>query len=69
MAAACRPVLYVGGRLLRALASVEPRVLLKVTGIPVVTTLMARGRFRAVTGSIWGCPGCPGRWRRRRRRV
>ena len=40
-----RPVLYVGGGVLRSGAAGELRVLAELTGIPVVTTLMARGVF------------------------
>ncbi|MGH3445294.1 MAG: thiamine pyrophosphate-binding protein, partial [Nocardioidaceae bacterium] len=42
---AARPVLYVGGGVIRAKAAKELRVLAEATGIPVVTTLMARGAF------------------------
>ena len=40
-----QPVLYVGGGVLKARASEELRRLAELTGIPVVTTLMARGAF------------------------
>ena len=40
-----RPVLYVGGGVLKARASEALRALAERTGIPVVTTLMARGAF------------------------
>src|SRR4029078_10635502 len=40
-----RPVLYVGCGVIRASASRELAVLAELTGIPVVTTLMARGAF------------------------
>ena len=40
-----RPVLYVGGGVLKAHAAAELRQLAELTGIPVVTTLMARGAF------------------------
>src|SRR5699024_8432245 len=40
-----RPVLYVGGGVVKARASQELKVLAEMTGIPVVTTLMARGVF------------------------
>ena len=40
-----RPVLYVGGGTIRAGASRELLELAALTGIPVVTTLMARGAF------------------------
>ncbi|MFE3998372.1 hypothetical protein ACFX43_06155 [Nocardioides sp. YIM B13467] len=42
---ASRPVLYVGGGVIRAGASHELQALAETTGIPVVTTLMARGAF------------------------
>src|ERR671916_247686 len=40
-----RPVLYVGGGVLKAQAWAELKDLAELTGIPVVTTLMARGVF------------------------
>src|SRR4051812_43674778 len=40
-----RPVLYVGGGTIRARAAQELRVLAELTGMPVVTTLMARRAF------------------------
>src|SRR5262245_12983431 len=45
MAMARRPVLYVGGGVLRAGASESLRQLAELTGAPVVTTLMALGAF------------------------
>ncbi|MEI7717507.1 MAG: thiamine pyrophosphate-binding protein, partial [Mycobacterium sp.] len=45
MAAASKPVLYVGGGVIRGEATEELRELAELTGIPVVTTLMARGAF------------------------
>lgn len=45
MAIARRPVLYVGGGVLKAGATDGLRRLAELTGIPVVTTLMARGAF------------------------
>src|SRR4051812_19467024 len=44
-AAARRPVLYVGGGVLKGRATVELRKLAELSSIPVVTTLMARGAF------------------------
>src|SRR6516164_2140105 len=38
-----RPVLYVGGGVIKAQAAAELRILAELTGAPVVTTLMARG--------------------------
>ncbi len=45
MARAKRPVLYVGGGVLNARATGELRALAEATGIPVVTTLLAKGAF------------------------
>ncbi|GHF41702.1 acetolactate synthase-1/2/3 large subunit [Amycolatopsis bartoniae] len=45
--AARRPVLYAGGGLVRSGAHAELRELAERTGMPVVTTLMARGAFPA----------------------
>jgi len=45
LSSARRPVLYVGGGVIKARASAELRRLAELTGIPVVTTLMARGAF------------------------
>ncbi|MFC3761350.1 acetolactate synthase large subunit [Tenggerimyces flavus] len=55
-----RPVLYVGGGVLRARASKELRVLAEMTGIPVVTTLMARGAFPDSHKLHLGMPGMHG---------
>ena len=43
--AAERPVLYVGGGILKARAAAALRELAEMTNIHVVTTLMARGAF------------------------
>ncbi len=43
--AAERPVIYAGGGILKSGASKALRELVDLTGIPVVTTLMARGSF------------------------
>ena len=40
-----KPVLYVGGGVIRADAHAELRVLAEHTGVPVVSTLIARGAF------------------------
>ena len=40
-----RPVIYAGGGILKARAAEALRELAELTGIPVVTTLMARGAF------------------------
>jgi acetolactate synthase-1/2/3 large subunit len=55
-----RPVLYVGGGVVRAHAAKELRVLAEVTGIPVVTTLMARGVFPDSHRQHLGMPGMHG---------
>ncbi|HEY5110327.1 MAG TPA: thiamine pyrophosphate-binding protein, partial [Acidimicrobiales bacterium] len=55
-----RPVLYVGGGVIRAGASAELRVLAELTGIPVVTTLMARGAFPDSHRLHLGMPGMHG---------
>ena len=60
MASARRPVLYVGGGVLKARATAELRVLAEVTGIPVVTTLMARGAFPDSHQLNLGMPGMHG---------
>ena len=44
ISASRRPVLYVGGGVVKARAWDELKELAELTGIPVVTTLMARGR-------------------------
>ncbi len=55
-----RPVLYVGGGVIRARASKELRILAELTGIPVVTTLMARGAFPDSHVQHLGMPGMHG---------
>ncbi|CAA9375623.1 MAG: Acetolactate synthase large subunit, partial [uncultured Phycisphaerae bacterium] len=60
MAEARRPVLYVGGGVLKARAAAELRVLAELTGIPVVTTLMARGAFPDSHPQHLGMPGMHG---------
>ena len=60
MLAAKRPVLYVGGGVIRARASRELRALAEFTGIPVVTTLMARGAFPDSHAQHLGMPGMHG---------
>jgi acetolactate synthase-1/2/3 large subunit len=55
-----RPVLYVGGGVLRAGASAQLRQLAELTGIPVVTTLMARGAFPDSHPRHLGMPGMHG---------
>ncbi len=60
MTEAHRPVLYVGGGVLRARAWAELRTLAELTGIPVVTTLMARGVFPDSHPQHLGMPGMHG---------
>ena len=55
-----RPVLYVGGGVIKARASKQLRVLAELTGIPVVTTLMARGAFPDSHPLHLGMPGMHG---------
>ncbi len=55
-----RPVLYVGGGILRARAAAELHQLAELTGIPVVTTLMARGAFPDSHRQHLGMPGMHG---------
>ncbi len=60
--AAHRPVLYVGGGVLKARAAEALRVLAERTGIPVVTTLMARGAFPDSHPQSLGMPGMHGHY-------
>jgi acetolactate synthase I/II/III large subunit len=60
IAEAQRPVLYVGGGVLKARATTELRQLAELTGIPVVTTLMARGAFPDSHRQHLGMPGMHG---------
>ncbi|HLL67172.1 MAG TPA: acetolactate synthase large subunit [Micromonosporaceae bacterium] len=55
-----RPVLYVGGGVLKAEASAVLLQLAELTGIPVVTTLMARGAFPDSHPQHLGMPGMHG---------
>lgn len=55
-----RPVLYVGGGVIRARAHRELARLATLTGIPVVTTLMARGAFPDSHPQHLGMPGMHG---------
>jgi acetolactate synthase I/II/III large subunit len=55
-----RPVLYVGGGVLKAHATADLRRLAELTGIPVVTTLMARGAFPDSHRQHLGMPGMHG---------
>ena len=60
MLEARKPVLYVGGGVIRARAAKELRVLAEKTGMPVVTTLMARGAFPDSHPQHLGMPGMHG---------
>ncbi|WP_456697221.1 acetolactate synthase large subunit [Aeromicrobium sp. P5_D10] len=60
MATAKRPVLYVGGGVIKADAAAELKVLAELTQIPVVTTLMARGAFPDSHELHLGMPGMHG---------
>ncbi|MDF2968468.1 MAG: acetolactate synthase, large subunit, biosynthetic type [Nocardioidaceae bacterium] len=60
IAAAERPVLYVGGGVVKANASAELADLADLTGIPVVTTLMARGALPDSHPNHLGMPGMHG---------
>ena len=55
-----RPVLYVGGGVVKAAAWDELKELAELTGIPVVTTLMARGVFPDSHPQNLGMPGMHG---------
>ena len=55
-----RPVLYVGGGIVRAGAHLELLELAKIIGAPVVTTLMARGAFPDSDPQNLGMPGMHG---------
>ncbi|WP_420110336.1 acetolactate synthase large subunit [Mycolicibacter arupensis] len=60
IAAARRPVLYVGGGVIRGEACEQLAELAELTGIPVVTTLMARGAFPDSHRQHLGMPGMHG---------
>ncbi|TKK88635.1 acetolactate synthase large subunit [Herbidospora galbida] len=60
IAEAKRPVLYVGGGVHKAQASAELFELAELTGIPVITTLMARGTFPDSHRQHLGMPGMHG---------
>ncbi|MCW2803616.1 MAG: ilvB [Propionibacteriaceae bacterium] len=55
-----RPVLYVGGGVSKARAAAELKELAELTGIPVVTTLMALGVFPDSHPQNMGMPGMHG---------
>ncbi|MBW0019487.1 MAG: acetolactate synthase large subunit [Mycobacterium sp.] len=60
IASARKPVLYVGGGVIRGEATQQLRDLAELTGIPVVTTLMARGAFPDSHPQNLGMPGMHG---------
>ncbi|MGF9661571.1 acetolactate synthase large subunit [Arthrobacter crystallopoietes] len=60
IAAAERPVFYVGGGVVKAHASAELRELAEFVGAPVTTTLMARGVFPDSHPQHVGMPGMHG---------
>jgi acetolactate synthase-1/2/3 large subunit len=55
-----KPVLYVGGGIIKSHANKELLQLAELTGIPVVTTLMARGAFPDSHPLHMGMPGMHG---------
>ena len=57
---AVAPVLYVGGGVIKSGAAAELRELADLTGIPVVTTLMALGAFPDSHPLHYGMPGMHG---------
>lgn len=60
LAESSRPVLYVGGGVIRARASQALRRLVDLTGAPAVTTLMARGALPDSHPQHLGMPGMHG---------
>ncbi|MDQ1546016.1 MAG: acetolactate synthase large subunit [Actinomycetota bacterium] len=60
LAEAKRPILYVGGGVIRSGASKELLALAEAIGAPVVTTLMARGAFPDSHKQHLGMPGMHG---------
>ncbi|MFF1874178.1 acetolactate synthase large subunit [Streptomyces sp. CB03911] len=60
LVSAKKPVLYVGGGVLKANATAELRILAELTGAPVVTTLMALGAFPDSHPQHLGMPGMHG---------
>lgn len=55
-----RPVIYAGGGIIAAGASAELLKLAEITGVPVTTTLMARGAFPDTHPLALGMPGMHG---------
>jgi len=62
IAEAKRPVIYAGGGILKARAAAALRELAELTGISVVTTLMARGAFPDSHPLCLGMPGMHGNY-------
>jgi acetolactate synthase I/II/III large subunit len=60
LATSRRPVLYVGGGVIRSRAAAELRKLVDASGAPVVTTLMARGALPDTHPQHLGMPGMHG---------
>ena len=60
IAAAERPVFYIGGGVIKAGADAELREVAELTGIPVVPTLMALGAFPDTHPQNLGMPGMHG---------
>ncbi|NNE74897.1 MAG: biosynthetic-type acetolactate synthase large subunit, partial [Acidimicrobiales bacterium] len=60
IAEAQQPVFYIGGGVLKARAAEQLAALVELTGIPVVTTLMARGAFPDDHPLNLGMPGMHG---------
>lgn len=60
IAAARRPVLLIGGGVIKANASAELKEFAELTGIPVTTTLMALGAFPSSHPLYLGMPGMHG---------
>jgi len=60
LAEARKPVFYVGGGVIRSRASAELLELAEASGVPVVTTLMARGAFPDSHTQHLGMPGMHG---------
>jgi acetolactate synthase-1/2/3 large subunit len=60
LAEAKKPVLYVGGGIIRSRASAELLTFAEMTGAPIVTTLMARGAFPDSHQQHLGMPGMHG---------
>ena len=62
IATARKPIIYAGGGILKARAAEALRELAELTGIPVVTTLMARGAFPDDHELCLGMPGMHGNY-------